>query len=750
MRARGTLPVLASVALGLGVALAARAPGYDLSFAYAFGAALLWRLALGRDGRRLLPRRVLAGVLATLLAVGATLLLSESGTGVAAPLPVLLETLTALATVALLARLDAFGAFWLVLLSSTLAAGACYVGRDLVGLLLVPLYVSWLAGTLVVLERTVAEERRGARDGGPQVLADAGSPPRRPLFAAVGRLVALGFVAGLLVWLVAPRPEFSAPDRRGPRSPAQGFTSGEPGRSAAPVTSPSPVAMTGPDETSEGVVLGTVGKIQEDNRVHFELRLTQGSPTPAILLREDTLDTWEDALGSAAARWRSSTVGQARRVGPAADGWVHLPAPRSREAARQFALTLRLDRHRLFLEPNVLRFRVRRPAALDEEGRGSGTLAPLTAPYVAKDNGQWVAGTRLLRGDVVEFRDIPQPRGGPEVLGATSGGESSPLPVYVEIDARLRQALLVASAGVEGVDARDPWRRAQALERWLQGKRFTYELSSPDLKAGSRVLDFLTRVRKGNCEWFATSLTLLLRAHGQAARYVRGYWGGSHTTGTDLWTFYGTHYHAWCELWLEGVGWVPLNPTPPERLADGADPRTREAGPGDRASAGTDEEAAAGAGTASGLRRWVAGVFEDVVARPVARSFGATGYYVGWMVVGLLVLLVAWRVRWRAARAAGAQSGGKGLVQGVYAQALRVLARRGLGRRKEQTAREFLQRVRGLLPEPGAGALERLTGQHERERYAGRPEAPGTGRGDLSALEHALKDAGRGGAQPAT
>jgi hypothetical protein len=119
------LPLLAVGAAALGVVLAARVDGYHPAFPAAFGTAVLWRLALGRDGRRLLPRRVLAAALATLLAVGVTLVLTAASiVGPRPPLPPLLEMLTALARVALLALLDALGALWLVVLSSTHAAGA--------------------------------------------------------------------------------------------------------------------------------------------------------------------------------------------------------------------------------------------------------------------------------------------------------------------------------------------------------------------------------------------------------------------------------------------------------------------------------------------------------------------------------------------------------------------------------------------------------------------------------------------------
>ena len=104
-------------------------------------------------------------------------------------------------------------------------------------------------------------------------------------------------------------------------------------------------------------------------------------------------------------------------------------------------------------------------------------------------------------------------------------------------------------------------KRAYLLERFLKD---TYQYSLEGLPVGSDdpLSAFLFNVRKGNCEYFASSLAVMLRSLGISARVVTGYLGGE-------WNPYGEYYlvrqsdaHSWVEAYLHGKGWVTLDPTP--------------------------------------------------------------------------------------------------------------------------------------------------------------------------------------------
>lgn len=88
-----------------------------------------------------------------------------------------------------------------------------------------------------------------------------------------------------------------------------------------------------------------------------------------------------------------------------------------------------------------------------------------------------------------------------------------------------------------------------------------YDLNTPRLPAGEDfVLYFLQESNRGYCVHFATAATMLLRTAGIPARYVTGY--SVSGSGTDWVTVTEDDAHAWVEYYVNGMGWLPLDPTP--------------------------------------------------------------------------------------------------------------------------------------------------------------------------------------------
>jgi len=111
--------------------------------------------------------------------------------------------------------------------------------------------------------------------------------------------------------------------------------------------------------------------------------------------------------------------------------------------------------------------------------------------------------------------------------------------------------------------ARSDMEKLKALETELSS--FTYN-NAPGRLPGTvedaaGFLDyFLLESREGYCNHFATAFVLLARAQGLPARYVQGYLvpveKGKSVTVT------ASYAHAWPEVYVENVGWIPFEPTP--------------------------------------------------------------------------------------------------------------------------------------------------------------------------------------------
>ena len=89
-------------------------------------------------------------------------------------------------------------------------------------------------------------------------------------------------------------------------------------------------------------------------------------------------------------------------------------------------------------------------------------------------------------------------------------------------------------------------------------------------KEENSVISFMSgEYESGVCRHFASSATLLYRALGIPARYTTGYltW-----VPKDVLTpVTALNAHAWVEVYIDGIGWIKVEPTPPTELENPSD-----------------------------------------------------------------------------------------------------------------------------------------------------------------------------------
>lgn len=99
-----------------------------------------------------------------------------------------------------------------------------------------------------------------------------------------------------------------------------------------------------------------------------------------------------------------------------------------------------------------------------------------------------------------------------------------------------------------------------AVLQWFRNGGFSYTLSPRPLGRHS-VDEFLFETREGFCEHYASAFVTLMRALGLPARVVTGYQGGQLNPADGFVTVRQSDAHAWAEVWLDGRGWVRVDPT---------------------------------------------------------------------------------------------------------------------------------------------------------------------------------------------
>ncbi len=89
---------------------------------------------------------------------------------------------------------------------------------------------------------------------------------------------------------------------------------------------------------------------------------------------------------------------------------------------------------------------------------------------------------------------------------------------------------------------------------------FSYTLK--ELPVSKEPLKEFLKSKKGNCEFFASAAALILRTCKIPARLVAGFKGGEYNQLGGYYRISQKHAHVWTEAYINGLGWIRLEPTP--------------------------------------------------------------------------------------------------------------------------------------------------------------------------------------------
>ncbi len=172
------------------------------------------------------------------------------------------------------------------------------------------------------------------------------------------------------------------------------------------------------------------------------------------------------------------------------------------------------------------------------------------------------AGVRGQRYDVT-FLDV-QPN--IDQVSATMPDPELDSP-WLNLPARLPESIAATAAEVTagGVTAYD---KAIALQTYFTDGTFAYSEDAPveegyDGSGGEIIATFLEK-KSGYCVHFASAFAIMARSLGIQARMAVGFQPGTASSlqGVTTYTVSSHDFHAWPELYFEGVGWLRFEPTP--------------------------------------------------------------------------------------------------------------------------------------------------------------------------------------------
>ena len=341
----------------------------------------------------------------------------------------------------------------------------------------------------------------------------------------------------------------------------------------------------------------------------------------------------------------------------------------------------------------------------------------------------------------------------PEQLATAAPSVPSSLRRYLQLPKNM-DPVIAATAQQEVKGSTTNYDKALALQNWLRDpKQFTYsqtvDSSGPRDGNGAQAIVSFLQTRRGYCVQFASTMAVMARLLGIPARVAVGFATGTedssgrHTVGVH-------DAHAWPELYFQGVGWVPFEPTP-GGPASAPPPYARQSGTSsDPTSQQSQQPGSTPSSTSSGLPGSENRARQDVldgnqqagrggtvgagpVRVPVLPTVIALGVLLLLCVPGVTRVLVR-RRRWQEAHTPTTQA------LAAWADLQDTLVDHGYDWNPSDPPRRGAARLaaeRHLVGEP-ADALHRVATATERARYAPEMTPVGDLRGDVDTVRAGL------------
>jgi transglutaminase-like putative cysteine protease len=290
---------------------------------------------------------------------------------------------------------------------------------------------------------------------------------------------------------------------------------------------------------TDRVQLGRIGQIQQSSAVVMHI------------------DIQNDLQGAYDLKWRGialtnfdgrvwSNSYEQTQLRPMGDGSYRLAPlvdPRGTSAGRSI-------RYRIMMEPlgtNVF-FLADRPRSLAGNFRAvsmdsGGAVYDLDSEHPIN---RYDAESRLVVPDVDELR---------LATNLAPGGMDQYLKLP-PLDARIAKL-------AEEITATAPsnYDKAIAVEQYLS-THFGYTLELPRTLPPDPLANFLFERKKGHCEYFASSMAVMLRSLRVPSRIVTGFRGGEFNDLTGQYVVRASDAHSWVEAYFPGSGWISFDPTP--------------------------------------------------------------------------------------------------------------------------------------------------------------------------------------------
>ena len=298
---------------------------------------------------------------------------------------------------------------------------------------------------------------------------------------------------------------------------------------------------------SNRVELGRIGQIQQSNAVVMHIQI-QGDHRGAYDLkwRGVTLSMFDGRTWSNPLEQRPAPT-----VGRNVYALMHSRSPWSSLREEPETPGSRTIRYRVLMEPIGTNVFFVAPEAQLLEG-----------PYnfVTVDRGGAIYNLDTQHPIGRYEAESILPRSGTQELRGPSGELPSIIrQLYLQLpstDPRIANLARQVTA-----NANNEYDQASAIEHYLV-TNFRYTLQLGNKIPRDPIAYFLFERKEGHCEYFASSMAVMLRTIGIPSRVVNGFRTGEFNDVNAQYVVRARNAHSWVEAYFPGSGWVSFDPTP--------------------------------------------------------------------------------------------------------------------------------------------------------------------------------------------
>ena len=297
---------------------------------------------------------------------------------------------------------------------------------------------------------------------------------------------------------------------------------------------------------SERVQLGQIGSIQQSNAVVMHIQIDGDSigryelHWRGLSLSEFDGHTWSNPRDQAVLERQPDNSFSVPHPNPSLASFV------TRSRARE-----NLIHYRVLMEPIGTNVFFLAPWARSVKG---------DYRLLAVDSGGGVYNfdTQRAVGSYEATSDIATPSPA-ELRGAGRNYPPQIVSTYLhlpQLDARVAKLAEQVTAS-----SNNDFDKAAAIENHLR-THFGYTLQLPRSKVKDPIANFLFERKQGHCEYFASSMAVMLRTLGIPSRVVNGFRSDEFNDITGNYVVRAKDAHSWVEAYFPGYGWQTFDPTP--------------------------------------------------------------------------------------------------------------------------------------------------------------------------------------------